>query len=233
MRGAVLIPTEGASPVTAPNLYPGGSGNATGDVLKGAVHPYGYDPFGLSITAGYRFMPAFSVGAFFEYASFQAIQGTDTGDYVDGTSQLQRRALQGGVYGRYYLTMLSPSLHPWVELGIGYNYDTSSYTRGSAQGAQGQPVTTNYYLTYQGLTTNLRLGLDWRLSPIFSVGPVVGYGRSFALGACVDAEPQTDQFNGTQLAAKSTCDSGTVQGNDYGVFFGGIFAKVTLGPDVR
>ena len=223
-----MVPASGTSPVLAPGLLPTatGSGNLTGDVLTGAYKPYGYDPFGLSITAGYRFLPAFSVGGWFEYMNFQVQGGGDSGDTPDSTSQLQRNVLQGGIYGRYYLTTLHRALHPWVELGVGYVNDTSSYTR--VPGAT--PITENYYLTYQGIVTNVRLGLDWRLAPVFAVGPVVGYSQTFGLSGCVDAEAQNAA---PPNFSRNTCDSSVVQAGSYGVIFGGIFAKVTLGPDVE
>ena len=226
-----MVPVSGTSPVLAPGFLPPGPGDLTGQVLTGAYQPYGADPFGLSITAGYRFMPAFSVGGWFEYVNFQVQGGGDTGDYTgDYTSQLQRNVLQGGVYGRYYLTTLHRALHPWVELGVGYTYDTSSYTR--VPGAT--PITEDYYLTYQGIVTNVRVGLDWRLAPIFAVGPVLGYSHTFPLSACVDAEAQGDANHLVPPSdSRNTCDSSAVQASSYGVIFGGIFAKVTLGPDVE
>ncbi len=88
----------------------------------------------------------------------------------------------------------------------------------------GGPVTQDMYNTYQGVVTNLRIGLDWRLAPIFSVGPVLGYGRVFGFSACADSEPQTDPNNQSQsvgLNPANTCSSAykgaQAQTNDYGV----------------
>lgn len=253
VRGAVMLP-DAASPVLAPNLYPGSSGtkggDPTGNILRGTESPYSYDPIGVSITAGYRLLPYLSVGGFFDYANFQVMDGTDNGYYVDSTSQLQRQVWQLGAYVRFYGVAASEAhpgfpylpgsaftrLQPWVELGVGYNQDTASYVRGSLQGPQGQPVTQDYYLTYNGVVTNLRVGLDWRVAPIFSVGPVIGYGRVFGVSACADSEPQSDPLYPSTLATANTCASSykgeQAQANGYGMFFGGIFAKVTLGPDV-
>ena len=85
--------------------------------------------------------------------------------------------------------------------------------------------------------TNLRVGLDWRLAPIFSVGPVIGYGHTFGLSSCADSELGTSDSPTVGLSPANTCAAGykgqQSTANDYGIFFGGIFAKVTLGPDVN
>src|SRR5580704_1414115 len=55
IRGGVMLPNS-ASPVQARNLYPSfmGSGDPTGDILEGKESPYGPDPFGITVAAGYR-----------------------------------------------------------------------------------------------------------------------------------------------------------------------------------
>jgi hypothetical protein len=236
VRGGIFYP-DAQSPVLAPNLYPGtspGGNDPTGNILRGTENPYSYDPFGLSFLAGYRFLPELSAGAWFSYASFQVLDNTDTGDYQDGTSQLQRSFWQLGAYARYYFVKLHPRLQPWVELGLGYSNDTSSYVRGGAvQGSSGQSVVQDYYVTHRGLAVPLTVGLDWRLAPVFSLGPAIGYERVFGLSGCVDSEPQTDATHTTMLQAVNTCSSPPVQTNGYGVFFGGIFAKVTFGRSVE
>jgi hypothetical protein len=232
-RGGFMLP-DSSSPVTAPGLIPGlaGPGNPTGDILNGTENPYSYDPFGFSLTAGYRFLPFLSAGVFFDYANFQTNDGTDTGDYADSTSQLQRQVWQLGVYGRYYLTTLSRRFHPWAEIGVGPTEDTASYTRILGSSA----ATTNYYLSYWGIATALKVGLDWRLSPFFSVGPVLGYSRTFGLSGNVQVCPQSSSESGncdtTSPNYKNTSSS-PVTTSGYGMFFGGIYLKLTLGPSLR
>ncbi|HEX8790868.1 MAG TPA: autotransporter domain-containing protein [Polyangiaceae bacterium] len=237
-RGGFMLP-ESSSPVTAPGMFPGGDtdGGPTGHLLYGSMNPYSYDPFAVALAAGYRFLPFLSAGLFFDYGNFQVNGGCDsaTVECTDGTSQLQRQLWQFGLYGRYYLTTLSRRLHPWVELGVGASEDTASYTRILGGGGSTIP-TTNYYLTYWGVVTNLRIGLDWRLSPWFSVGPFLGYSRTFALSGEVQVCPQSASETGncdtTSPYYKDTSSS-PVATSGYGTFFGGIFLKVTLGPSVR
>jgi hypothetical protein len=233
VRGGFVVP-EAASPVTAPGLLPGGNtdGGGTGNVLYGSEKPYSYDPFGFSLAGGYRFLPFLSAGIFFDYGNFQVNDGTDTGDYHDGTSQLQRQVWQLGVYGRYYLTTLSRRLHPWAEIGVGATEDTASYVRPLGSGSP--PPPTNYYLTYWGIATNLKVGLDWRLSPWFSVGPVLGYSRVFGLSGNVQVCPEkSGSCDTTSPNYVQGTSSSPVTASGYGMFFGGIFVKLTLGPSLR
>jgi hypothetical protein len=135
-----------------------------------------------------------------------------------------------GAYGRYYLTMLDSRLHPWVELGVGYASDTASFARIATQSASGSAELSQYYVTGKGLAVPLTAGLDWRLAPLFSVGPAVGYERVFPLQGCV--EVQVDAKSPVP-GTPNTCTSPPVQSSGYGVFFAGIFLKVTVGLPTR
>jgi hypothetical protein len=224
VRAGLMLP-NGSSPVRAPNLYPAISGDATGDILEGKESPYGPDVLGIEIALGYRIWPWLSVGAFFSYASFQAQDGTDTGDYRDTTSQLERQYWSLGAYGRYYYTRLHPRLQPWVELGAGYSDDNASYDRAATQSTTGVEH-SQYLLEEQGLVASLSAGLDWRLAPVFSVGPSFGYSRVFPLRACVIVN--VDQMS--PVPGVNTCSSPPVTADGYGVFFGGVYLKLTFGP---
>lgn len=255
LRGGVLVP-DSSSAITAPGIYPSSyvspGSDPTGDILRGRIQPFGPDPFAVGGTVGYRFLPFLSAGASFDYATFDSIGQDQNGDYADHTTPpLQRSFWQAGAYVRFYAMRASSAqmtgggapyfnvaafdrLQPWAELGLAYTEDTASYTRGGfATAHSGQPLTSDYYLTFHGLAASARLGLDWRLAPVFALGPMIGYSRVFALNGCVDVEPQTDVANSSGLPAENTCSSSVVQANGYNLFFGGIFAKVTLGPDVR
>jgi hypothetical protein len=227
VRGGFMLP-DSSSPVQAPNLYNGStvSGDPVGDILRGRENPYGLEPLGIVITAGYRFFPWLSVGAFFTYASFDSLDGTDTGDYVDSTSQLQRQLWTLGAYGRYYFTQFHRRLQPWVELGIGYSDDNASYVRGATQATNGQPETAAYYLEEKGIVTRLTAGLDWRLAPVFAVGPWASYERIIPLSGCVEVDVDAES---PVPGIPNTCSS-PVQANGYGVVSGGIFVKLTIDP---
>jgi hypothetical protein len=224
--GGFMLANSG-SPVLAPKLYGQGSGvsgDPTGDILEGNESPYGPDPFGLHIAVGYRLFPWLSAGAYFTYAKFTPKDGTDTGDYKDGTSQLERQLWSVGAYGRYYLTSLHPRLHPWLEVGLGYSQDNASYVHSSTQTTTGQPELQQFLLEEEGVIVPVKIGLDWRVAPFLAFGPTLGYARVFPTSGCVtvnvDSVSQVPGFN-------NQC-SGPVSGNGYGVFFGGIFAKITI-----
>jgi hypothetical protein len=224
---------DGASPVQAPNLYP--HPISVGDILSGRESPYGLEPLGLVVSAGYRLLPWLSVGAFFSYASFQANDGTDAGDYLDkvggNTSQLQRQMWTLGAYGRYYFTQFHRRLQPWVELGLGYSDDNANYVRLGPQGGQ-TAEQESYYLEEKGIVARLTAGLDWRLAPVFALGPWVSYERVVPLSACVEVDiPQPPPPSANpDSSIPNTCGGSTIQANGYGVVAGGLFLKLTIDP---
>lgn len=217
----------------APNFYATPvKGDAVGDILRGTEHPYGANPFAIAVTAGYRFFPWLSVGAYFSYASFFALDGTDSGDYADTTSQLERQMWTLGVYGRYYFTQLNSRLHPWINLGVGYSDDNASYVRigtATSQGASAEEQA--YYLEEKGVDIKLTAGLDWRLAPVFSVGPWIGYERVIPLEGCAEVDVDS-AANHTELqySGINRCSNPPVAASGYGVLSGGIFVKVTFDP---
>jgi hypothetical protein len=236
----------GDSPVQAPTLWNGQNGNAglRGTILDpgGAVgihqsySPYGIDPLAFGATLGYRFHRNFSAGVFFSFAQYSSLDGTDATDATngpDGTSGLQRQQWNIGVYGRYYLTRLHPRLHPWVEVGIGYNGDIAVYSRTVGQrtgaGGGGGPEEGNFTLRQDGIVVPVTLGLDVRPSPSFSVGPMLGYWRVFPVKGCV--EVVLDQYS--EVPATNTCAAPPVENHGYGSIFAGIFAKLTIDPFPR
>jgi hypothetical protein len=240
LRGGVQF-GGGDSPVQAPTLWNGqnGSPSARGAILdpagaaaiatgSQAFTPYGIDPIAFSGTLGYRFHRNVSAGAFFSYAQYSAANGADSGDAPDGTSRLSRQQYAVGVYARYYFTM-HPRLQPWVELGFGYNGDLAVYSRAVGLANTGQPETGDYTLRQNGIVVPLMVGLDVRPLPIFTVGPTIGYWRTFPLGGCVEVVLDT----ASPVPATNTCASPPVTNNGYGVVFGGLYAKLTIDPFAR
>jgi hypothetical protein len=228
VRLGFMLP-DGSSPVQAPNLYPNTTvtGDPTGDILRGTEHPYGLEPLGIVVTAGYRLFPWLSLGAFFSYASYDSLDGTDTGDYVDTTSQLQRQQWTLGAYGRYYFThFVVHRIQPWIELGVGYSDDNASYVRGATQASNGQPETSEYYLEEKGIVTRLTAGFDWRLAPVFAVGPYVGYERIIPVQGCVEVDVDSE----SPVPGIANECSYPVQAHGYGVVSGGIALKLTVDP---
>jgi hypothetical protein len=210
-RGAILDPA-GASSVGA------------------GFTPYGWDPFAFAITLGYRILPSLSAGAFFSYASYAIKASADSGDSPDGTARLSRQEWTLGAYGRYYVTFLHPRLHPWVELGVGYNGDIAVYSRPVGQATTGAE-TGDYTLQQDGIVVPVNIGLDVRLAPFLSVGPTVGYSRVFPIRGCI--EVVIDNMAPVGITPINTCSSPPVANSGYGVFDVGIYAKVTVDPFAR
>jgi hypothetical protein len=225
------------SPVQAHSLYKDTSYNGPiGTVLNPAscpagqsCTPYGFDAFAPGVAVGWRIRSRVSVGAFFSYASYNALNGADAGDAPDFTSQLSRSQWVLGAYGRYYFTWVSQRLQPWVELGVGYSSDDATYQRPAGQATNGQPETGFYTIGEKGLAVPMTVGLDWRLAPIFSVGPLFGFEPVFPLQGCVDVE--FDQFSNNP--SQTTCSKSLVQASVYSVFYAGLQVKVTIGPASR
>jgi hypothetical protein len=228
VRAGVMLPNS-SSPVKAPNLYAPLTGDATGDILEGKESPYGPSLFGVTVALGYRLLPSLSAGLSFSYAMFNVNDGTDTGDYADTTSQLERQYWSLAAYGRYYFVRLHNRLHPWVELGLGFSDDNANYERAAIQttstaGSPG-PELQQYFLEEQGLVGSLTAGLDVRLATFLSVGPSLGYSRVFPLRSCVTVN--VDSMS--PVPGTNTCKSPPVSGDGYGVFFGGLYFKITAG----
>jgi hypothetical protein len=193
--------------------------------------PYSFDPLGFALSVGYRFLPSWSVGSFFSYANYEANGQDASGDQPDGTGGLERVRWALGAYGKFYLTSLSSRLQPWAEVGIGYVNDSASYAHPLPFGVTngGSPDNGNYLISYHGLTIPIGLGLDWRLAPVFAVGPFVTYEEAIPINGCVHI---TVDQSVSGVGPVSTCGS-VVQAHAYGSVMGGIFAKLTFGPFVK
>jgi hypothetical protein len=256
MRGfeievAGMVQTGGGnSPVQAPTLWPtttGSMGFPRGTILDPATAatvptgseaftPYSLDPIALSIRVGYRILHDLSVGAFFSFAQYDVNDGTDTGLSPDGTSQLERQQVTVGAYARYYFTHFHRRLQPWVLVGVGFNYDIAAYTRSVGQATGGMaganPETGNYILQQEGIVVPVAVGLDWRLAPVFSVGPTLGLARVFPVKGCVEVD--VDQYAPAPLqGGANTCSSPPVENHGYDNFYAGIYAKITFFPLTR
>jgi hypothetical protein len=235
------------SPVQAPTLFVvngqdlGGPANgfARGTLLdpNGAAAagkyfaPYSIDPLAFSTRIGYRLRRYLSLGVFFTFAQYLVQSGADSGDAPDFTGRLARQQASVGLYARYYFTQFNRRLQPWVSLGVGYNYDAASYSRPIGQATGGQPETGDYILQQHGVIVPVGIGLDVRLSPVFTVGPAIGYSRVFPVHGCVEVDLDTQAQPG--LTGQNTCNSPPVQNNGYDNLFGGIYAKVTIDPFAR
>jgi hypothetical protein len=244
--GGTIQSGGGSSPVQAPTLWgkagdPAGALSPRGAILDpggaGSIgqgfSPYAFAFPGLSLRVGYRLHPNVSVGAFFSLAEYYVTNGAENGDAPDGTGRLSRQQVTFGVYGRYYVTQLSRRIQPWGSIGLGISSDVASYSRivgaTTAGPVGGQPETGDYTLRQLGLVVPLAVGVDFRMAPIFSLGPMLGYAHVFPLQGCL--EVVLDQYS--PVPATNTCNAPPVENHGYDNLFAGIYAKVTIDPFTR
>jgi hypothetical protein len=102
-------------------------------------------------------------------------------------------------------------------------------TGANGDGNGGQPETQAYYLQEKGIVVKGTVGLDWRLAPVFSVGPYVGYERVVPVQGCVEVDVDADAAPGVGTNG-NVCGGPNVQAHGYGVVSGGIFLKLTVDP---
>jgi hypothetical protein len=157
--GAMTAAPE-TSVVTRPGLDFGlrlGYAMPMGEIFPGASFSPGISgAVPLLLEAGVRFTPAWTAGAFFQYALAQ------TGGCGNG-STCSANVVRAGVQALHNLGV-GTSFDPWVGAGIGYEWLNTSVVSGA--------IATNG--TYRGLEfVTLQGGADHRLARRFVIGPFV------------------------------------------------------------
>lgn len=137
------------------------TGNAaTGTDVTAAMSDAWSGALPIGVGARYRFTPNLSAGVYFQFApAFVASGLCDVGASCSGYDM--RLGIEA-VYG----FMPSGSWNPWVSLGTGWEW-----TQLKASGG-GESVST----TFSGWEYfNVQAGVDFPLSPMFALGPYLGY----------------------------------------------------------
>ncbi|WP_338864514.1 outer membrane beta-barrel protein [Myxococcus stipitatus] len=117
----------------------------------------------LQLEAGYFFNPNIYVGAYFQYGIL-----TLKDDCAEG-SDCSASQLRFGVNAAYHF-QATPMIDPWVGLGIGYEISSQSASRTIGS------TTVEADVSVKGLEfVSGQAGLDFRITPKFSVGPYVTY----------------------------------------------------------
>ncbi|MCK8497404.1 outer membrane beta-barrel protein [Myxococcus fulvus] len=160
-----------------------GDGAPVGDLVSSVIP--------LELNAGYFFNKNFYLGAFFQYGLGSLNTDTEDGEEdpcsVDGVS-CSATQLRFGVNAAYHFDA-TPMVDPWVGVGIGYEILNSKV---SAE-ALGQEISAKTsvkgfeFISAQG-------GVDFRISPKFSVGPyitaTVGQYSSASISLSGDGEEE-------------------------------------------
>ncbi|HEY4240396.1 MAG TPA: outer membrane beta-barrel protein [Kofleriaceae bacterium] len=107
----------------------------------------------VELDLGYRIIPQLSVGAYGTFSSY------DNGDKIDGTTSVL--GATAGLQATYHIRP-SHSIDPWVSLGAGWKGLWLDPDHGKTTSLQGFEL------------ARLQVGLDYRLSPQFSISPVIG-----------------------------------------------------------
>ncbi len=141
-----------------------GYGASMGDAYKGwGMSDYVGSQVPFQVDAMYRINPQLALGGYFSYGFAQPSGvGKDVCDSPGASCSISN--LRVGVQGIYAFTQASPKFVPWAGVGIGY--EASSFDSGFGGGASD---TTGWeYVNLQG-------GLNFKLSPLFGLGPYVMY----------------------------------------------------------
>jgi hypothetical protein len=96
------------------------------------------------------------------------------------------------------------------------------------------PEQEDIYLEERGVVFRATAGLDWRLAPVFSVGPWAAYERVVPITGCVEisipVDPNGGPMQNPQQSIPNTCGGSTIQAHGYGVVSGGLALKLTVDP---
>ncbi len=174
----MLRPGYGSAGDSSPILFSRTTPSGVGDIYDGTAKPYG-GGFAGDVSTGYRFLQFMSAGIYAEMRSSSA-------DKVnDGTTDLSRSAWGAGMYVRGYLPTLHEKFDPWLSLGVGYVQDKQTYKRPY----QGQNI--DWTLRHHGVAVPIGIGVDYRVAPIFAIGPSFRYAIVNQAGGCLEASQNT------------------------------------------
>jgi hypothetical protein len=152
-RNAPLFHRSVAAPSRALELGIAGGYDQGVGALGGAFHPNVQDVAGVGagadVTVGYRFSPHASLGVFGSGALYTAIQpSSDT------------KSVAAGLRGTWHFRPFR-SADPWLSVGAGYRVFWNALP--------GQPGTVHNAIQ----AIQLGLGVDYRLSAEFGIGPYI------------------------------------------------------------
>jgi hypothetical protein len=113
---------------------------------------------------GWRFNPKIYAGAFFEYG-FTSLADAHQEDCKNNANECSARTYR---FGLDFVYTFSPNAKfiPWAGLGVGYEMTKST---SSAAGSSIEAVIRGVEFAH------LMTGVDYRLSPVFKIGPFVNF----------------------------------------------------------
>jgi hypothetical protein len=221
----MLRPAFGGAPGDSPVRFePSPTVRVAGDpgaLLQGAS-PYGAGFIGQGFL-GYRFHPIISGG-------LQAgLRTTSASALSDGSTNLSRSSWDAGFYLRGYPLALSESIRqyvdPWISVGVEYMRDTQSFQR-PVPTSTGTTVNADWTLDHHAVAVPIGVGIDYRLHPMFSIGPSFEYAIAAGVGGC--AKQAAAGFSSNSYCSNEDPGKQVLKANTYGVWSVGLDLKVTL-----
>lgn len=217
-----LRPGYGSAGSSSPVVYkPAGLAymSDTGDIYSGKASPYGGGFLGDAFV-GYRMLPILSAGLSADYHTSSATAPND------GTSDLSRNGWGVGLYVRAYIP-IPGKLDPWASVGVGYMQDKQTYKRSVT--TSGATLPLDWTLTHYGVAVPLALGVDYKLTDFFALGPSFQYTVVAPAGGCLKLGASTSLGS---VANSSCTDASNVQritsAKSYGVWSLGLDLRLTL-----
>jgi hypothetical protein len=157
---------------------------------------------GVGMQVGWRFHPLVSAGLRFDLGRVSAEQPPD------GTKDLARETMGGGLYTRIYPLALNESARrhfdPWLGVGAGYARDVVSFS--TTEGKTKIDVQAQRH----AIAVPIGIGFDYRATDWLSVGPSFEYAVMNPIAGCVKASAGatsqrvcTDEANGNLVASSA------------------------------
>jgi hypothetical protein len=204
------------NPDVAPLIAGGSAG--IGKIYDGTASPYGGGFVG-QMFVGYRAMRYVSFGLQAGYRKSSA------SSVDDGSTGLARSAINVGPYVRAYLP-LDPMFEPWIGIGVGYLHDVQTYSHPVAvrfsNGSTGT-VDGDISLTHHGVAVPLSIGIDYRVLPMFAIGPSFEYTLVASAGGCAKASA-----GGVSNSQCTDANPKITSANGYHVWSIGLDLRLTL-----
>ncbi len=215
-----LRPTFGSVGSASP-LKTAGPNASSSDIPR-IFHPgttgYG-SSFGAGLQIGYRFHPLISAGLRGDFGTVTADRPTG------GTTSISRDWQSAGLYARVYPLALNERmrrhLDPWIATGITYVHDSQTFVFPTAT-SEGSKVDATYSADSHAIGIPIGIGVDYRVTNWFSLGPSFEYVIMNPVAGCIAAS--ASGFEGTRTC---TDQSPSLEAKVEGTWHAGLTLRIT------
>ncbi len=204
---------HGSPVVDSPGRFLGTSADVTYRDARGTPLTYGSGPSG-ELQVSWRFVPLLAIGL------STAFRLSSSSQSELANVSVRRWGWRLGPTLRAHLPAFG-GFEPWASLGVGYAEDRQVIQSNAP--VRSESATYGIKIAHRGVVIPIGVGIDYRLSRLFSVGPSFEIARTFALSGC---------FENVSLAstakACSTDDDPTVSAKGYTTWTFAIGARMSL-----